>query len=220
MKDFLPGIRYAIAFGGVQMSTPPSTIEPDPPEVAEASRRYRDGERQVTRLRPYAGAPDVVTKRSWRITWDSLQGAELGHLNACIAARGLDDGALNFCPWTYDCESFWIAEGATFGGYLQRRNWAAVYASGPGPSPDPATEFKPLLYVLTAGVWTEDTTLSLGSPTAAYRTPWTTSTPRTGATGGEQAVIFYVPVYRFFLDANQQSLAPFSTEGATIKGGE
>lgn len=220
MKDFLPGVRYAIAFGGVQMSTPPSTVTPDPPEVAEVSRRYRDGERHTTRLRPYAGAPDAVTKRSWLIAWDSLQGAELGHLNACIAARGLDSGALNFCPWTYETEAFWIPAGATFNGYLQRRNWAAVYPAGPGPSPSPSVEFKPLLYVLTAGVWTEDTTLSLGSPTSAYRTPWTTTTPRTGATGGEQAVIFYVPVYRFHIDVAQPTLLPYSTEGASIRGGE
>lgn len=216
MKDFLPGVRYAIYFGGVQMSTPPSAVDPSPPEVAEASRRFRDGDRHVTRLRPYAGAPDAITKRSWSLRWDSLQGAELGHIKACLAMRA----RLDFCPWVYDSEAFWIPDGSTFGGYLQRRDALAVFPAGPGPSPDPATEFKPLLYVLTAGAWVEDTTLDLGTATDAHRTPWACDPARVAGTGGEQAVVFYVPVYDFFLEAEQPTLSPYSGEGVTIRGGE
>jgi len=210
-----PGIRHRIYFGGHTVTRPPSDVTPDAPQVAEDARRYRDSELAITRLRPYAGAPDSVTKRAWSILWTKVHGIDLAHVNAMIAVRGIID----FCPWTYEFESFWIAEGATFGGYLQRRSSLAVVPSAQYPTVTASTDFAAHLYVwdATTSAWVEDTTLSLGSPTAAYRTPWTTSTPRTGATGGEQAVVAYVPVYRVRIAAQQPSYEPPHAESVTVR---
>ena len=67
MKVLKPGIRYRIYLGGYTVTRPPSGVAQGEPQVAEDSRRYRDGELAITRLRPYTGAPDSLTKRSWSI---------------------------------------------------------------------------------------------------------------------------------------------------------
>lgn len=225
MKDFKPGARYAINLGGVQMATAPSTIVPAPPEVAEDVRHYRDSELAVTRLHPYGGAPDVVTKRKWAISWDSLYGPDLGHLAALVAARGLNGGLLDFCPWMYDAEAFWIQPAMSFFGVLQRRsalaaipsaNWPVLAGSG-------IAEFGPLLYAFdtATSTWVADTTLQLSTNSLnPYRTSWSCSPARTASGGGEQAVIFYVPVYRTAIPATQQSLSQIHGEGFTLNLGE
>jgi len=215
VKIFKPGIRYPIYFGGYTISRAPSVVAPDAPQVAEDARRYRDGELAITRLRPYAGAPDSVTKRAWSVTWENVCGVDLGHINAMIAVRGI----LDFCPWTDEVEAFWIPEGDTFGGHLQRRSALAVVPSAQYPTPTASTDFAPHLYVwdATTSAWVEDTALALDTPTAAYRTPWDTTDNRVAGTGGEQAVIVYTPVYRARIAAQQPSYTAPHSEAVTVR---
>lgn len=215
MKVLKPGIRYRIYLGGYTVTRPPSGVAQGEPQVAEDSRRYRDGELAITRLRPYTGAPDSLTKRSWSITWDNICGLDLAHVNAMIAVRGV----INFCPWTDEFEAFWIPEGDLFGGYLQRRSALGVVPSAQYPTPTAITDFAPHLYVWDSATsaWVEDTALALGTPTSTHRTPWDTTDDRVGASGGDQALIVYTPVYRVRIAAQQPSYVAPSAENAMLR---
>jgi len=215
LKVIKPGIRHRIYLNGYTISRPPSSVVQGEPQVAEDARRYRDGELVITRLYPYSGGPDSITKRSWSITWDYICGLDLAHLNALIAVRGVID----FCPWTDEAEAFWILPGFPLAGTLQRRTALSVVPSAQYPTPTAATDFATHVYSWNTSTlaWDEHVTVVLGSVTSTYRTPWSLTAPPAGWGGAAQGLVLYTPVYRVRVAASQPSYPGPAAENVMLR---
>lgn len=202
------GISEAIYLGGLPVGRGPSVISPRE-EVAQTRDRYLDGSLAVDSLAlPWAGAPAVIEKRPWSISWEALSPADVAFLNRLVATRGVL--TFGFVPWLMWSESFLIRAGAARTGVLSRRSALAVISSPPvGASTK---------YATTAARGGEDfsawasISVTLGA-SVGYRTPWTAS----GVPSSDEfIVISYAPEYRVVVGEAQQTFSLPHLQGQSL----
>ncbi len=205
----LPGFREQIWLAGRAIGSGAS-VAPPKDEVAQTRDRYLDGSLAVDGLAlPWAGAPSVIEKRVWTLTWPALVPADVVFLNRLVSLRGILP--VDFVPWLPWSESFLIAAGAARSGTLGRRAALSVV--------DPLPDLAATRFATTAArggsnlsAWT-DLTVTLGATDAAGHTPWTAAGTSTDA---EFVSISYYPAYRVVVGEAQQTFVVTHSQGQSL----
>lgn len=202
------GVCERVYLANMQIGKGPSVVSPKE-EAAQTRDRFIDGSLAVDSLAlPWSGAPAVVEKRTWTISWEDLSALDILRINRLVATRGVL--AFDFVPWLYWHESFLITAGSARSGVLSRRSALAVVTD---PPPTADTKYA----TLSAHGW-EDlaawTELGVTLGTAVgNRTPWTAAgTPSTP----EFVVISYCPAYRVVVGESQESFTLPAGQNQTL----
>ncbi len=186
-----PGIRDYLYIGGVTWVRNPGDVSPRW-LVAKASERARDATLYTDYLQPETGWPVVTAKLELSLSWDALCATDIRTVNGILSK----DAALSVCPWVEIAESFWLASGEAFAGYLKRRNSLTTVSPLPANA---ATNYAVSAIKSSDG---SAVTVTLGTPDATTGiTPWTAS----GTSAGEYVTIRYTPVYYMVAEDGQQS---------------
>ena len=203
------GITQTVYLGGLPIGRGPKTLSPDD-EAAQTIDLYLNGSRAVDSLAlPWPGAPAVIEKRAWNVSWEVLSEADIHYLNRLVSLRGVMQ--FYFVPWLYWTESFLVLPGAPRAGALARRT--ALSAISPPP------EWAAAAYPTTAARGWEDLSawadlsVTLGSAVNGH-TPWTAS----GTSSAPEFVsIEYAPAYRVTVGSAQQTFAIPHIQGQTLR---
>lgn len=196
-----PGIREALYLGGVTLTRGPSSISPTWLK-AQTRDRARDGSLYVDSLQPEAGHPVIMAKLDLSLAWDSLCAADIAALNALISYGG----PIDVCIWQYLTEAFYVTAGDLLAGSLLRRNALTVIS----PLPTNAATNYPVAPVRGSGATFSAT---LGTPSAAGVTPWTSAV----TSAGETCTIRYAPVFRMYVAEAQESFSEPHRQGQTLR---
>lgn len=196
-----PGIREAIYLGGVDFDRGPASVVPEWLK-AQTRDRARDGTLYVDSLQPEAGYPVLMSKLGLSLSWDSMCADDILRVNRMIAKGG----PLDACYWKYHTEAFYVASGATLAGYLLRRNALTTVS----PLPTGAATNYPIVATRGSGA---PFAVTLGTPTSAGVTPWTSAV----TSAGETVTIDYVPVFRMYVAEGQESFAQPHRQGQTLR---
>lgn len=195
-----PGIREELYCGGGTFARTPVVV-PTWYEAKESSTG-RDGSDYIDFLQPETGWPVVTTKLALVFSWSAMVAEDIRMANG-ILARGTQ--AIDVCTWLEISEAFYFAAGASFSGYLKRRNALTVVS----PLPPLASTRHAVAAVRGDG---SALTVTLGAPSAKGITPWTA----VGTSVGEYVTIAYTPVYRMAVGDGQQALPAAQVQAQTF----
>jgi hypothetical protein len=95
------GIRYPLYLGGYTLAQNPATMS-EVPFRAETAERVANAFTVVDRPYLFAGAPDVVQKMVWTMSWPNVNSSDY---NIFTEIESLP-GWFNFCPWKSLYETF------------------------------------------------------------------------------------------------------------------
>lgn len=195
-----PGIREELYCGGGTFARTP-LIVPTWYEAKESSTA-RDGSDFIDFLQPEIGWPVVTTKLSLALSWEAMVAEDIRMANG-ILARGTQ--AIDVCTWVEISEAFYFATGASFSGTLKRRNALTVVS----PLPPLAATRHAVAAIRGNG---SALTVTLGTPDAKGRTPWTAA----GTSTGEYVTIAYTPVYVMAVSDGQQAFPRAQVQTQTL----
>jgi len=195
MSDKLPAIRQAPYIGGYSFALKPSAMGVEW-ETARQEQRLSDGTLNRATQIPYTSAPICPTKGTWTLTWSNVCQADKEILERIVSYQA----SLDFCPWTYVCESF--TGGTT--GTLQRRNAIDVILA----------PHLPASYSTLYAHWSYEAgsagNITLGAiDSVNYRQAW-------AAGNATLSEILYFPVFRVMLSSFKQTFVLPHVEAWTI----
>lgn len=196
-----PGIVESVYLGGVAFDRGPSSVVPTWLK-AQTRDRARDGTLYVDSLQPAGGYPVLMAKLDLALSWDSMCADDILRVNRMIAKGGPFD----VCFWKYLTEAFYVASGSTLEGYLLRRDALTTIS----PLPTGAASNYPVIATRGSGA---TFTATLGTPSSAGVTPWTSAV----SSSGETVTIDYVPVYRMYVAEGQESFSLPHRQGQTLR---
>lgn len=196
-----PGIREALYLGGVDFDRGPASVVPSWLK-AQTRDRARDGTLYVDSLQPEDGYPVLMAKLDLSLSWESMCADDILRVNRMIAKGGPFD----VCVWQYISEAFYVASGVTLAGSLLRRNALTAH---PDPPTNAATNY-PVIATRGSGA---SFTATLGTPSSAGVTPWTSAV----TSAGETVTIDYVPVFRMYVAEGQESFTQPHRQGQTLR---
>lgn len=185
----IPGLRQKVYLAGHEFSRPPVAFGRLKPTIYEANRRTASGSARRDVLIPFTGACVRPAKYTFSCGWDVFEEADAEAFEAAIA----DDEPCDFTPWLSRAETFRFLEGESYAGTLQRRDALTQCPIVPSVTTGLAPRLK--IDGVTA-------TITLGTPDAYYRTPWTAS--GTAPVGGSVAVVWYIPLFRVYLTESDE----------------
>lgn len=195
-----PGVREKVYLGGIAITAGPSGVTPTWLK-AQTRDRARDGSLYVDSLQAETGYPVIMSKLSLSLTWDSMCSADIARINSLISYGG----PIDVCIWQMLTEAFYVTAGDLLAGSLLRRNALTVIS----PLPTGATANYPVAPVRGSGA---TFTATLGSPSAAGVTPWTSAV----TSAGETCTIRYAPVFRMYVAESQESFSEPHRQGQTL----
>jgi hypothetical protein len=196
-----PGIVESVYLNGVAFDRGPSSVVPNW-LTAQSRARGRDGALYIDSLQPEATYPVLTAKLDLSLSWDSMCADDILRVNRMIA----QGGPFDICYWRYLTEAFAVAAGLTLAGTLARRNALTVVS----PLPTGAAANYPVIG--TRGDGTTAFTPTLGA-VSNYRTPWTNA----AVSAGETVTVDYVPVFRMYVVAGQESFTQPHRQGQTLR---
>lgn len=197
-----PGVREKVYLGGIALVAGPSGVTPTWLK-AQTRDRARDGSLYVDSLQAVAGYPVIMAKLNLALSWTSMCSADIARINALISYGG----PIDVCIWQYLTEAFYVAPGDLLAGSLLRRD-ALTTIAAPNLPVNAATNY-PVSPVRGSGA---TFTATLGAPSAAGVTPWTSAV----TSSGETCTIAYAPVYRMYVAESQESFPEESKHAQTL----
>lgn len=183
-----PGLRQRLYIGGVNLLIMPEQIQEEDPR-AETAERTADAFTVIDRPYVLDGAPDVVSKFSWSLSWPRVKATDSRTFLRMKALPGFFD----FCLWKPLCEIF-SGDAARTTFYLLRRNALTEVPSDALPA-GASTTYAVQAYINGALV----STPTFGTPDSRGVTPITFgSAPAAGSSNVE---IYYVPLFYARVDS-------------------
>lgn len=196
-----PGIREKMYLGGLTLTASPSSVTPTWLK-AQTRDRARDGSLYVDSLQPETGFPVIMAKLDLSIAWETLCAADIAQINGLISYGG----PIDVCYWVPIVEAFYVSAGELLAGSLLRRDALTTIT----PLPTGAASNYPVTPLRGSGA---SFALTLGTPSAAGITPWTTVV----TSAGETATISYAPVYRMYVAESQEAFSQPHRQGQTLR---
>ena len=95
------GIRFPLYLGGYTLAQNPATMS-EVPFRAETAERVANAFTVVDRPYLFAGAPDVVQKMVWTMSWPNVNSSDYNIFTEIESLPGFMD----FCPWKSLYETF------------------------------------------------------------------------------------------------------------------
>jgi len=198
--QYLPGISDAIYLGGVKLATPPGMVSPVMLR-AQSAERARNAKLHIDYLQPEPGWPMILRKLTLSLSWEAPTPEDIEVINDLVSWGG----PIDVCYWKPITESYWLAAGAPWAGYLTRRNALDVISPLP---PNAATRF-----AIAGDHGGTSLTVTLGTPDADGVTPW--SAP--GTSTGERAAVSYVPSFSMVVDESQEEFTEINAQPQTLR---
>ena len=195
-----PGIREEFYIGGGTFARTP-LIVPTWLEAQESSTA-RDGTDHTDFLQPEVGWPVITNKLTLVLSWGAMVAEDIRCANG-ILARGTQP--VDVCTWVEISEAFHFLAGESFSGTLKRRSALTVVS----PLPPFASTQHAVAAIRGDG---SALVVTLGTPDAKGRTPWTAA----GTSTGEYVTIAYTPVYVMAPGDGQQAFPQAHVQSQTM----
>ena len=183
MTTPVPGIRHKIYLAGSALACSLQDYQEEEAPL-QADGILADGGLHTDYGLTFDGAPAIITKKTFTLVLRPRPKIGNTDLQLMQELWSMTDG-FDFCPWRMEAESFWIQDGETAAGYLQRRHALDVINSDYWPA-NAATKL---------AVFSKENgsagNIALGAIDGTYyRQAWS------GGTADAWNTIWYCPVYR------------------------